>query len=361
MYDPVLIRHNNFLAENARRRLKDRSDRAKLARKQPRKKGRGDEPPENELNKLSQAVYSDKNDVTGYQLLESIPTIGIYKKIADNTIVIVVRGSADLQDWITNAQLPFNNLVNTARYRTDKQYVMNAIQKYGEGNDIYITGHSLGGVVAEQLKRDFEQIRSGKTFNPAFQTQDLFNRNDSTVKRKYTYDDPLGVLGRYLKGAEVEDDRNILQKTYDFLIPRNYYKYLKGHNLQSFQSGKGKKEVVKMDKKDYVKEHKRLIKLLEDAGKEGKAQKKELKKEMKKDDSNPDGYALHAVIIKKKGYDKNDAVAESAKFKTEKGLFMRETKLSYRFRNIPKTKFEPKTFRTKKINKNVSLVYGKLK
>ena len=74
-----------------------------------------------------------------------------------------------------------------------------------------------------------------------------------------------------------------------------------------------------------------------------------------------DGYALHAIIIKKKGYNKNDAVVEAAKFKTEKGLFMRETKLSYRFRNIPKTKFIPKDYRTKKINKDISLVYGKLK
>jgi hypothetical protein len=54
-------------------------------------------------------------------------------------------------------------------------------------------------------------------------------------------------------------------------------------------------------------------------------------------------------------------VIEAVKFKTSKGLFMRETKLSYRFRNIPKTKFDPKSFRTKKINKNISLIYGTLK
>ena len=37
----------------------------------------------------------------------------------------------------------------------------------------------------------------------------------------------------------------------------------------------------------------------------------------------------------------------------------RLTKTHYRFRNLPKTKFSE--FRTKKINKVVSLVYGKLK
>jgi hypothetical protein len=75
----------------------------------------------------------------------------------------------------------------------------------------------------------------------------------------------------------------------------------------------------------------------------------------------PNDGELHAIIIKKKGYNKNDAVVEAVKFKTSKGLLMRETKLSYRFRNIPKTKFDPKSFRSKKINKNITLVYGKLK
>jgi hypothetical protein len=390
--------------------------------------GYGIEPPEVELNKLAQAVYKGRNDIQGYELLESSPTIGIYKKIADNTLVISVRGSADTQDWITNAQLPFNNLTNTQRYKTDKEYVMNAIAKYGKGNDIYITAHSLGGVIADQLKKDFEDIKSGTSFNPAFQAKDLFNSDESTVKRKYTAEDPLGMLGRYLKGAEVEapkkNETSLLQKGLNYLSPVSsaydfFGRKLKGHKLTEFESRKGgmehdpetkakiekyladakkawaelharypdddtplikavsevygveiiermypdilrtlkelkdddeklkllvsfvlkyfkkpynfndfqrvyeamgipkplteghipfyvkytpnvdqlifdikqamkpivvafgKKKVVKMDKKTYVKEHKKLIKLLESAGKEGKAQKKELKKQLR--------------------------------------------------------------------------------
>ena len=40
---------------------------------------------------------------------------------------------------------------------------------------------------------------------------------------------------------------------------------------------------------------------------------------------------------------------------------MRETKTSFRFRNLPKGHFNPKSYRTKKINKNVSIVVGHLK
>jgi hypothetical protein len=73
-------------------------------------------------------------------------------------------------------------------------------------------------------------------------------------------------------------------------------------------------------------------------------------------------YKLHAIVINKKNFDKNDAVVEASKFGSKKGMFMRETKQSFRFRNIPKTKFIPKSYRTKKIGKNgVSLIYGELK
>ena len=77
---------------------------------------------------------------------------------------------------------------------------------------------------------------------------------------------------------------------------------------------------------------------------------------------NGKNYKLHAVVINKKNFDKNDAVVEASKYGSKKGMFMRETKQSFRFRNIPKTKFIPKSYRTKKIGKNgVSLIYGELK
>lgn len=77
---------------------------------------------------------------------------------------------------------------------------------------------------------------------------------------------------------------------------------------------------------------------------------------------NGKNYKLHAIVINKKNFDKNDAVVEASKFSDKKGMFMRETKQSFRFRNIPKTKFIPKSYRTKKIGKNgVSLIYGELK
>jgi hypothetical protein len=73
------------------------------------------------------------------------------------------------------------------------------------------------------------------------------------------------------------------------------------------------------------------------------------------------GYDLHAVIIKK------DVPLEEAKKEAQKIIknnnrkYFRETGKTYRFRNISKQKFDPSSFRTQIINKNLSLVYGKQK
>lgn len=68
------------------------------------------------------------------------------------------------------------------------------------------------------------------------------------------------------------------------------------------------------------------------------------------------GDELHAVIIKKP-VSLDDAKKEASKIIKNKKFF-RETNSSYRFRNIPKQKFEKKSFRTEIINPNLSLIFG---
>lgn len=67
---------------------------------------------------------------------------------------------------------------------------------------------------------------------------------------------------------------------------------------------------------------------------------------------------VHAIILKKSEYSKNEAKKEMKKKNIN---FMRETPESYRLRVIPKTKFDYSTFRTLQPKKGVSIVIGKLK
>jgi hypothetical protein len=71
-------------------------------------------------------------------------------------------------------------------------------------------------------------------------------------------------------------------------------------------------------------------------------------------------YALHAVIINKR-IPISNAITISKDFIPQNRNFYRETTNSFRFRNIPKQRFESKSFRSKVINQDITLVYGKLK
>lgn len=68
-------------------------------------------------------------------------------------------------------------------------------------------------------------------------------------------------------------------------------------------------------------------------------------------------YTLHAVIVKKP-VDLTQAKKIAKNFITDKPLKYRETQSSYRFENFPKKEFIPKTYKTKKLNNDVSLIFG---
>lgn len=72
-------------------------------------------------------------------------------------------------------------------------------------------------------------------------------------------------------------------------------------------------------------------------------------------------YELHAVVIKKSLPLKDAKKMAADIIKDKSKTFMRETNDSYRFRNIAKNKFDEKTFRSKVVNPNITLIFGKLK
>ena len=70
---------------------------------------------------------------------------------------------------------------------------------------------------------------------------------------------------------------------------------------------------------------------------------------------------LHAIVFHKPKYtSKNRVLAKAHEmFPDEKNKnFVRETPDSYRVRVIPKTKFDRTTFRSKKVNNDITLVFG---
>jgi len=82
---------------------------------------------------------------------------------------------------------------------------------------------------------------------------------------------------------------------------------------------------------------------------------------MNENNENKECWAINSVIFRKP-YDLQLATEEAKKFITSGSKKKpHETKTSYRFRNLNKKKFIKGSFRTKRINKNISLVMGQLK
>jgi len=69
-------------------------------------------------------------------------------------------------------------------------------------------------------------------------------------------------------------------------------------------------------------------------------------------------YQLHAVIISKEiPLERAKEIAPGI-IKNPNKTFYRETKDSYRFRAKPKQEFDPKSFRSKVINNDITLIMG---
>jgi hypothetical protein len=76
----------------------------------------------------------------------------------------------------------------------------------------------------------------------------------------------------------------------------------------------------------------------------------------------PKKLVLHAVVIKKQDMKKTEANKLAKKIINDPNkTFMRTTDTQYRYRNVPKTKFQKDSYKTKTVSKGVNLVFGLLK
>jgi hypothetical protein len=139
--------------------------------------------------------------VDGFRLLRATPTINAYINDEQKVIIIGVRGTEikDPGDLKADASLPINKLKSISRYQRDAEFVQSVLSQFPT-YQVFLTGHSLGGAIDNQLKRDFPQLRDAVEFNPAFQSKDLIYQQPG-IKRYYVSTDPLyRVGGRFFRG-----------------------------------------------------------------------------------------------------------------------------------------------------------------
>ena len=169
--------------------------------------------------------------IDGFNLLRDTPTMDAY--IKGNDILLGVRGTklTDFSDIKADASLPFNMLAGTNRYAKDKAFVQGLLRQYPfERFNYYLSGHSLGGAIETQLKRDFPRMRYAVEYNPAFQPKD-YTSPISGIQRIYTSSDFLYQLGGRFFGGNVvvNPARNVTGNT---LVDG-----ITGHVLDNFEKG----------------------------------------------------------------------------------------------------------------------------
>jgi len=109
--------------------------------------------------------------------------------------IIAQRGSTRLSDWLIEDPAALVGYSNTSRVKEAKELAKATKEKYGV--DATVTGHSLGGYLAEQGKTKGSDVY---TYNKAAGIPSVFS---SIPKTQHDYRTPLDIpsfLGQYQGG-----------------------------------------------------------------------------------------------------------------------------------------------------------------
>lgn len=199
--------------------------------------GDGVRPSDKDFYAVAKEQYKKKGDenVKNYKLMFDSPTVKAYLDDVADTIILSVRGTSDFRDVKADASIAVNRLKYSDRYINDKNIIDQLAQRYPYSKyDYYLVGHSLGGALINQLKRDFPWLKDNVQFNPAFQPYDLISQQSKDSKRFYTPDDPLYNLGgRFFSNKIVVDTQQPTIKM-PSNIASDAFNYYQGHSLDNF-------------------------------------------------------------------------------------------------------------------------------
>jgi hypothetical protein len=157
------------------------------------------------LGRMAEEAYKPRgtSKVGVWDLIFNSPTIKAYKysKNGKDDIIVAVRGTeiTDTIDLGADATIIFNNLTNTARYKTDKA-IVEALHSMNPTATFYGVGHSLGGAIVDNLIED-GLLKEGVSFNPAVQPKHYGTTANQRISHQ---EDPLyNLLTKNAKNVEV--------------------------------------------------------------------------------------------------------------------------------------------------------------
>jgi len=261
---------------------------------------------------IDQSYNKKSADTLGDWVLDkqlSTTRAKVYHNTKTGQTTITHTGTDSLTDWGNNLVFGIfgkKGYKYTSRYK-DAKKVQDAVEKkYGTKN-LSTLGHSQGGLLAEMLGNN---SREKITLNKA--TRIGSNEKSANQFDIRTNRDVVSKLNPLQK--KTERDITIKSQSYNPLTEHSPDVLNQLDQDQIIGQGKGKKN--KWD--------------------------------------------IHSVVLKKVAYNLPEAKKTSQKIiKDKRKVAFKDDPKSYSFQNIPKQKFS--NFRTKKVNENVNIVFGKLK
>lgn len=177
---------------------------------------------------LSSSYHKQKFDIGKFKIDGDLSDERIKVYVVENTndVVVVHRGSQDINDWIDNlAYLELNILKNTKTYKIHLKLHMKVVKKYGAEN-IIVLGHSRGGLYATELYKD-NLASQLITYNKPLNKHDVI---DGVINN----DDDDNVVDIRTSGDITSSGKIITQKNKnDVVIPSTTYNPLTEHSTKA--------------------------------------------------------------------------------------------------------------------------------
>jgi hypothetical protein len=191
------------------------------------------------LYQMNQNAYDNRcTNVGDWKCLSGTKTIQFYLK--GNVVIVVVRGTANIQDLLADIKIAIQNVRESARYKEDVATIRSFQAQYPLGQyNYYFTGHSLGGALIDEYLKN-GMVTSAISFNPAVQKEFY---NSANHHRIYNTQDPLyDLMGRHVPTAEVRPfkgkEPSFFERFLEYVpVVGDASKALKGHSLENYIGG----------------------------------------------------------------------------------------------------------------------------
>lgn len=193
--------------------------------------------------RATQASYkTNERKIEGLEFIERTPTVTAYLDKESGRLLFSVRGTKSLEDvgnWIPSQ---VGGLKWGDRYARDKKFVEDILARYPD-KEADITGHSLGGAIATQIKKDMpDKIREAQVYNAAMNVMDREEGRSEGVKRIYANDDYILRAYNFL-GVELPEGTTVVDSNSGHRIDP-LATHLHGHNDEFPLMGGGKSALL---------------------------------------------------------------------------------------------------------------------